>query len=134
MAISHARPHFRVVQTSYTFDPFGLTTATGTTSSNPSKFTAREDDGSGLYYYRARYYYPALQRFASEDPSGFDGGINYYEYVGNDPINGIDPLGLSPQSRGVRRFPWKGGRDRGGFRTGPRIGGKDVPQCGDYDT
>jgi RHS repeat-associated protein len=118
------------VQTSYTFDPFGQTTATGTMSSNPSKFSAREDDGTGLYYYRARYYSTALQRFVDEDPTGADGGINYYEYVNNDPINGIDPFGLSPQSRGARRVPWKGGRDRGGPRTGPRID-KDVPQCGD---
>jgi hypothetical protein len=44
---------------------------------------------------RARYYHPALQRFISEDPIEFDGGdVNLYVYVGNDPIDDTDPLGL----------------------------------------
>jgi RHS repeat-associated protein len=47
--------------------------------------------------YRARYYHPALQRFISEDPSGFNGGdANLYAYVRNDPIDLIDPFGLRP--------------------------------------
>jgi uncharacterized protein RhaS with RHS repeats len=32
------------------------------------------DDGTGIYYYRARYYHPQLQRFISEDPIGVGGG------------------------------------------------------------
>jgi uncharacterized protein RhaS with RHS repeats len=48
-----------------------------------------------LYYYRARYYSPELQRFISEDPIRLAGGdVNYYAYVGNNPVNWIDPLGL----------------------------------------
>ena len=47
-----------------------------------------------MYYYRARYYSPQLQRFISEDPIGVFGGINFYNYVGNDPINLFDPFGL----------------------------------------
>jgi len=45
-------------------------------------------------YYRARYYDPMAGRFLSEDPIGFDGSNNFYTYVGNDPINWTDPLGL----------------------------------------
>jgi RHS repeat-associated protein len=57
---------------------------------------ARESDTeTGLYYYHARYYDPALGRFLSEDPIGFAGGqANLYAYVGNDPIDFTDPFGL----------------------------------------
>jgi RHS repeat-associated protein len=58
-------------------------------------FTGREwDPEIGLYYYRARYYDPKAGRFISEDPIGLTGGMNYYAYVGNQPIEGWDPLGL----------------------------------------
>lgn len=49
-------------------------------------------------YYRARYYDPTIGRFISEDPIGFSGGVNFYRYVGNNPILLIDPYGLSPLS------------------------------------
>lgn len=84
------------VQTQYTYDPFGDTTASGTVSSNASQFTGRENDGTGLYYYRARYFNPSLQRFISEDPLRQRGGdINFYAYVSNDPLSYVDPDGLS---------------------------------------
>jgi RHS repeat-associated protein len=81
------------VQPEYTYEPFGATT--GASGPNPYQFTGREHDGTGLYYYRARYYRPALQRFLSEDPLGFGGGDpNLYAYVGNPPTTYSDPLGL----------------------------------------
>jgi len=84
-----------LVQGEYTYEPFGKTTTSGAASSNAFKYTGREDDGTGLYYYRARYYHPGLQRFISEDPIGFNGGdVNLYGYVGNDPVNLVDPYGL----------------------------------------
>jgi RHS repeat-associated protein len=49
-----------VVQTQYTYDPLGQTTVTGATSTNPFEFTGRENDGTGLYYYRNRHYHPEL--------------------------------------------------------------------------
>jgi RHS repeat-associated protein len=56
------------VQTEYTYEPFGRTTAIGASNSNPLHYTGRENDGTGIYFYRARYYHPGLQRFVSEDP------------------------------------------------------------------
>ena len=58
------------------------------------RYTGREfDDETGLYYYRARFYDPLIGRFLQEDPIGFDGGINLYAYVNNNPVNANDPSG-----------------------------------------
>jgi RHS repeat-associated protein len=84
------------VQTAYTYDPFGATTVSGQASANEFQYTGREDDGNGIYYYRARYYSPLLGRFISEDPAGFDGGLNVYAYAGNSPVSYYDPSGLDP--------------------------------------
>jgi RHS repeat-associated protein len=82
------------LQTQYTYEPFGYASTTGQANSSSYIYTGREDDGSGLYYYRARYYHPRLQRFISEDPMEFLGNdVNMYAYVGNSPIRFFDPLG-----------------------------------------
>ena len=82
------------VTISYSYEAFGKTTATGM-SSNPFQYTGRENDGTGLYYYRARYYGPTAGRFTQVDPAGFVDGPNVYNYVMNNPLNNIDPLGLA---------------------------------------
>ncbi len=84
------------IQTQYTYGPFGATEMSGTPSPNPFQYTGRENDGTGLYYFRNRYYSPALARFISEDPVGFLGGGNFYAYVGNNPCTFVDLLGLGP--------------------------------------
>ena len=76
------------------YSAFGQVQSTTGASPNRLKFTGREDDGTGLYYYRARYYDPAIGRFVSEDPMGFQAGINFYAYVGNNPVNANDPSGM----------------------------------------
>jgi RHS repeat-associated protein len=53
------------------------------------------DAETGLAYYRARYYDQSTGRFWSEDPIGFDGGVNFYLYGDNNPVLLIDPFGLS---------------------------------------
>jgi RHS repeat-associated protein len=83
------------------YAPFGQSTGSQLTRYG---FNGRElDPATGLMHYRARWYDPSQGRFLSEDPLGFDGGLNFYAYAANDPVNFIDPLGLSASSfmRGV---------------------------------
>jgi RHS repeat-associated protein len=48
----------------------------------------------GLYYYKARMYSPTLGRFMQTDLLGYEYGMNWYAYVGGDPVNFSDPSGL----------------------------------------
>jgi RHS repeat-associated protein len=86
------------LQTQYTYEPFGNTTSSGPASANPYQFTARENDATSLYFYRARYYDPAIARFTTEDPVGFRGGANLYLYVYDQPTALLDPSGLQAGS------------------------------------
>jgi RHS repeat-associated protein len=84
------------VQTQYTYEPFGATTSSGAASANPAQYTGRENDGTGLYFNRARFYSPSLQRWISEDPIEFAGGdINLYAHVGSQPTMWRDADGLA---------------------------------------
>jgi RHS repeat-associated protein len=78
----------------YAYSPYGEVAVLGPDEGNPLRYTGREDDGTGLYYYRARYYDPGLKRFISEDPIGIEEGLNLAAYVGGNPVNRTDPLGL----------------------------------------
>jgi RHS repeat-associated protein len=61
---------------------------------NRYRFTGREYDAeSGLYYYRARMYNPAIGRFMQTDPVGYGDGLNWYAYCGNNPVMFVDPYG-----------------------------------------
>ena len=74
--------------------PYGASaSAAGTFAYTGQRIDA---ETSGLYYYRARMYATTWGRFLQPDPIGYQGGSNLYAYVGNDPLNLIDPQGLTP--------------------------------------
>lgn len=81
----------------YAYEPFGKTTITYGSSTNEFQYAGRENDGTGLYFNRARYYHPIFQRFVSEDPIDWLGGTNLTAYAENSPPNLTDPLGFYPQ-------------------------------------
>ncbi len=57
------------------------------------------DPESGYYYDNARYYDSFNGRFISQDPTGFAAGdTDLYRYVGDNPINMVDPTGLLTQA------------------------------------
>jgi RHS repeat-associated protein len=87
-------------QVSYGYEPYGKSSQIGS-DTNSQKFGGREDDGTGLFYYRARYYLAGCGRFISEDPMGLMMGSNLYAYAGGDPIDFGDPLGLSKTCHGT---------------------------------
>ncbi len=75
----------------FQYEAFGASTSSSLTRYG---YTGRELDSlTGLMHYRARWYDPQQGRFLSEDPIGFEGGLNLYGYVGNSPLMYADPSG-----------------------------------------
>ena len=77
----------------FRYGPWGETADTGFTRFGYAG--ALKLPGTDLLHMRARVYAAGLGRFLSADPIGFASGqLNLYAYVGNDPVNFVDPLGL----------------------------------------
>jgi RHS repeat-associated protein len=77
------------------YSPFGEVTVAVDCLQNNFRFPGQYyDTETGLQYNHHRYYDPSTGRYISADPIGLAGGINLYAYVGNDPVNFIDPWGL----------------------------------------
>jgi RHS repeat-associated protein len=82
---------------SITYDSYGnILTESSPSNGDRFKYTSREWDSEiAQYYYRARDYNPAIGRFLTEDPLALGAGdSDLYRYVGNNPVNNSDPLGL----------------------------------------
>ncbi len=68
---------------------------------NPIRMQGQyEDEETGLYYNRFRYYDPNISAYVSQDPLGLVAGENVYSYVKNS-FGWIDPLGLSCKKSGT---------------------------------
>lgn len=93
--------------TTYSYSPYGETAVQGEPTSNPVQYTGRENDGTGFYYYRARYYAPGMARFVARDPLGLEAGLNEFSYVRNNPLRYTDPMGLQ-ESGSSGLFPGPG--------------------------
>ena len=74
---------------------------------NKYKFNGKEfDDATGMYYYGARYYDPRISIFVSVDPL-VEQTMTPYQYVHNNPINLIDPTGMSADGWGKKDNTWE---------------------------
>ncbi|PBP64141.1 hypothetical protein CCL15_25710 [Pseudomonas syringae] len=61
------------------------------------RYSGKERDASGLYYYGFRYYAPWLQRWINPDPAGDVDGLNLYRMVRNNPLVYVDAKGQQPE-------------------------------------
>lgn len=106
-----------VTAKSYAYDAYGNILESPGTMEQPYTYTGREfDSGSGLFYYRARYYDPSTGRFLQEDPIGIRGGLNLYRYANSSPLIVRDSTGLVSELDDY-------GVGRGANKVSPVIGG-----------
>jgi RHS repeat-associated protein len=96
------------VTDAYTYDAFGATLSHEGSDPNPYQFAGEALQAeSGLYDLRARWMDPASGRFVSADPFTGEPGqpltANQYAYAFADPVDRVDPSGLSPEPIQCRR-------------------------------
>ena len=83
------------VQNDYRYDAFGQRIVGQENIPNRLRYNAQiEDDLTGLYYLRARYYNTGIGRFTQEDVI-YNDGLNLYAYCSSNPVMYADPSGLA---------------------------------------
>lgn len=82
------------------YDEFGAVVSDTNPGFQPFGFAGGlYDRDTGFVRFGTRDYDTRTGRWTTKDPIGFGGGdANLYAYVFNDPVNNIDPSGLSAQS------------------------------------
>jgi RHS repeat-associated protein len=84
----------------YEYDAFGKPYQGDLTSGMNLGYTGKPyDTATGLYNYGYRDYAPEAARFTTVDP--VRDGSNWFAYVNNDPVNWVDPWGLSASDAGI---------------------------------
>jgi RHS repeat-associated protein len=84
----------------YDLDPWGrrtLVAGNDVTERGYTDLTTHPPSGLNIALYRV--YSPSLGRWTSADPAGMQDGLNLYQYVANNPLKYVDPLGLSKRKR-----------------------------------
>ena len=90
---------YGIVQSDYSYDAFGSPYLGNLENDIGFGYCGKVYDvGTGLYDYGFRDYSPVSARFTTIDP--IRDGSNWFSYVVNDPVNYVDPLGLSTSDRG----------------------------------
>jgi insecticidal toxin complex protein TccC len=92
--------------------PFGGTALWAGISETEAKYktirySGKERDVTGLYYYGYRYYAPWLQRWGSADPAGEVDGLNLFLMLFNNPVNWVDAQGQN-RVPAIAHFFWDG--------------------------
>ena len=86
------------VQNDYRYDAFGQRIAGQENIPNRLRYNAQiEDDLTGLYYLRARYYNTGIGRFTQEDVI-YNDGLNLYAYCNSNPVMYSDPSGFAKRT------------------------------------
>lgn len=106
--------------------PYGGTSLIAASSETEVKqrhyrYSGKEADCTGLYYYGMRYYCPWLMRWTCPDPAGTIDGLNIYAFVNGNPVTHLDVGGMACGNCGeprhnVRRCPLKVGLEKKGSK------------------
>ena len=115
------------IQNDYRYDAFGQRIAGHENIPNRLRYNAQiEDDLTGLYYLRARYYNTGIGRFTQEDVI-YNDGLNLYAYCSSNPVMYSDPSGFeaTPTQQSMCKRKNGGEKDsKSGSKTVPNPNGK----------
>ncbi|WP_244885615.1 RHS repeat-associated core domain-containing protein [Amycolatopsis vancoresmycina] len=117
---------------SYTYTPYGTTTASGS-ADTPLRYTGQYTDAeSGLVYLRARYYDPGTAEFLTVDPQ-VDSTHSAYAYVAGNPVNLTDLSGMCWSGFGwacaAANFVWE---HKTAFEVGLAVASLAIPVVGEF--